>query len=193
MCDLILFVYTVGKSLKHHIAVPLEDVKWLDDFMKNDGGQPISIRQASLMLQRKLFPFCYDPHPWVTGRDETNVEILRWILAIYVFRLQVRELKSNLEDPADFSIYLYQPEFDQDMGEYIHHREDHNHLLKKIISSLREGLIPGIYLRYMRDALNDGTTGLTYEALTGKNKQSVPDCECIISPGVISFLERKVI
>ena len=38
----------------------------------------------------------------------------------------------------------------------------------------------------MRDALHDPTTGLTYEALTGKNKQSVPDCE-----RVISFLEKK--
>lgn len=75
--------------------------------------------------------------------------------------------------------------------EFIHHREDHNHLLKRIISCLREGLIPGVDLRYMRDALHNPTTGLTYEALTGKNKQSVPDCERIISPGVISFLERK--
>lgn len=34
-------------------------------------------------------------------------------------------------------------------------------------------------------------TGLTYEALTGKNKQSVPDCERMISPGVIRFMERN--
>lgn len=43
----------------------------------------------------------------------------------------------------------------------------------------------------MRDALHDPSTGLTYEALTGKNKQSVPDCERIISVGVISFMERN--
>ena len=34
-------------------------------------------------------------------------------------------------------------------------------------------------------------TGLTYEALTGKNKQSVPDCEKIISLGVIGFMEKN--
>lgn len=34
-------------------------------------------------------------------------------------------------------------------------------------------------------------TGLTYEALTGKNKQSVPDCERVVSPGVIAFMEKK--
>ena len=75
--------------------------------------------------------------------------------------------------------------------ERVHHCEDHNHLLKRITVCLREGLIPGIDLRYMREVLHDPSTGLTYEALTGKNKQSVPDCERLISRGVIDFLERK--
>ncbi len=87
-----------------------------------------------------------------------------------------------------FSITVY---YFSDTQEYIHHREDHNHLLKRIIACLREGMIPGLDLRYMREALHDPTTGLTYEALTGKNKQSVPDCERIITTGVIKFLERK--
>ena len=35
-------------------------------------------------------------------------------------------------------------------------------------------------------------TGHTYEALTGKNKHSVPDCEKIcISLGVIGFMEKN--
>ena len=32
---------------------------------------------------------------------------------------------------------------------------------------------------------------MAYEALTGKNKQSVPDCERLISKGVISFMEKN--
>ena len=60
-----------------------------------------------------------------------------------------------------------------------------------MISRLPEEYIPGIDFQYLRDALHDPSTGLTYEALTGKNKQSVPDCERLISPGVIAFLERK--
>ena len=75
--------------------------------------------------------------------------------------------------------------------EFVHQREDHNHLLKRVIASLREGNIPGFDLRFMRDALHDPSTGLTYESLTGKNKQSVPDCERIISLGVISFMEKN--
>lgn len=34
-------------------------------------------------------------------------------------------------------------------------------------------------------------TGLTFETLTEKNKQSVPDSEKIISPGVIAFMGKK--
>lgn len=110
-------------------------------------------------------------------------------MAIYLYRKKIKDLK-NHADPADFTKNLYQPEKDVN-GELIHHREDHNHLLKRVISRLCEGYIPGIDLRHLRDALHDPSTGLTYEALTGKNKQSVPDCERLISPGVISFLERK--
>ena len=124
------------------------------------------------------------------GRVETPLDILRSILATYVYRKKVTDLMNLEKDPADFNTYLYQPEKDE-RGEYIHHREDHNHLLKRVVSCLRDGRIPGIDLRYLRDALHDPTTGLTYEALTGKNKQSVPDCERLVGPGVISFLQRK--
>ena len=111
-------------------------------------------------------------------------------MAIYLYRKKIEDLKNHPSDPANFCDNLYQPERDAN-GERIHHREDHNHLLKRIASRLREGYIPGIDLRHLRDALHDPSTGLTYEALTGKNKQSVPDCERLISPGVISFLEQK--
>ena len=59
------------------------------------------------------------------------------------------------------------------------------------MNCLREGRIPGIDLPYFRHALHDPSTGLTYEALTGKNKQSVPDCERMVSPGVIQLFECK--
>ena len=114
-------------------------------------------------------------------------EILKTIMAIYLFRWEVDKLKNSGVDPANFSEYLYQPE----TGEFFHHREDHNHLLKRIVNCLREGHIPRVDLRYLRDAMHDKTTGLSYEALTGKNKQSVLDCERLISPGVTNFLDRK--
>lgn len=166
--------------LQHHQAVPLEDVKLLNNFMKSGIDQLISFKDACFILRRKLFPFYYDPHPWVIGRPETNG----------IYRMEVERLRSLSDDPANFSNYLYQPEIGEGSCELVHHREDHNHLLKRIVSCLRDGRISGIDLRYMREALHDPNTGLTYEALTGGNKQSVPDCERLISPGVIACLEK---
>ena len=116
--------------------------------------------------------------------------MLRSILAIYIYRKNIADLKNLENDSADFDAFLYQPEQDE-LGEYIHQREDHNHLLKRIVACLRDGRIPGVDLRCLRDALHDANTGLTYEALTGKNKQSVPDCERVVGPGVISFLKNR--
>jgi len=124
----------------------------------------------------------------VADKTETTASVLKSILATYIFREKVRELK---ETGVDFSKHLVVPEVDSQTGESIHQREDHNHLLKRVIACLREGLIPGIDLCHFREALHDPHTGLTYEAVTGKNKQSVPDCEKMISPGVISFMESK--
>ena len=125
----------------------------------------------------------------MTRGEETPTEVLKSIFAIYLYRKEIDDLKIFKNDPADFDAFLYQSEKDE-LGEYIHHREDHNHL-KRIVACLRDRLIPGVDLRDLRYALHDASTGLTYEALTGKNKQSVPDCERVISPGVISFLEVK--
>ena len=182
--------------------------------MRTNGVQPIN---ALCILRRKLFPFSYDPHKFVEGtcifkafillslkrlksvhgcltilgRDETKLEIMKSIMAIYLFRWDVQEMKKQPNDPADFAKYLYQPEKDDETNEFFHHREDHNHVLKRIVNCLRDGVIPGTDLRYFKDALHDPKTGLTYEALTGKNKQSVPDCERLISPAVVSFLRNK--
>ncbi len=124
------------------------------------------------------------------GKAEAHVDALQSVLAIHIYRRKIDDLKELGEDAADFDSFLYQPEKDE-RGEYIHHREDHNHLLKRIVACLHDGRIPGVDLRCLRDALHDANTGLTYEALTGKNKQSVPDCELVVGPGVISFLKGR--
>jgi hypothetical protein len=82
---------------------------------------------------------------------------------------------------------MYQPEKDIRTNEVVHHREDHNHLLKRLISRFREAYIPNFDLRCLREALRDPSTGLTCEALTRKNKQSVPDYERMISIAIFKF------
>ena len=105
------------------------------------------------------------------GQSETSTEILMSIMAIYLFRSEIRRLKQLPDDPANFSMHLYQPERDNQTHKYIHHREDHSHVLKRLINCLREGSIPGIDIRLFREALDDPNTGFTHKSVTGKNKK----------------------
>lgn len=51
--------------------------------------------------------------------------------------------------------------------------------------------MPDVDVRASMEALHDPSTGLTYTALTGQRKQSVPDCERMFSGGVLEFMERN--
>jgi hypothetical protein len=50
--------------------------------------------KSALYILRILFTFFYDPHPWVKGREEMSVEIIKSIMAIYIFRMEVGKLKN---------------------------------------------------------------------------------------------------
>lgn len=41
------------------------------------------------------------------------------------------------------------------------------------------------------EALHDPQSQLTYTALTGSRKQSVTDAECLFSPSVLAFMQKK--
>ena len=120
--------------------------------------------------------------------DGTN-DCLKSLMAIYLFRHKIEQLKQDCD--VDFSQHLYQPKVCELTGEFLHEREDYNHVLKRITECLRTGSIPGVNLCYFRDALHDSSTGLTYEALTGKQKRSVPHCEEIFSKSVLEFMQRN--
>ena len=143
-------------------------------------------------IKNLLFYISVVPYVFLyfSGRQETTTELLKSIMTIYLYRFEIRCLSKRECDRANFFDFLYH--FVTRFSIYfVHQREDHKHLLKRVIASLREGNIPGFDLRFMCDALHDPSTGLTYESLTGKNKQSVPDCERMISLGVISFMEKN--
>ena len=59
------------------------------------------------------------------------------------------------EDGLDFTDNLVVPEVDVTTGEKLHQREDHNHLLKRIVGCITEGKIPGFNVVFLRDALHD--------------------------------------
>ena len=95
--------------------------------------------------------------------------MLKSLVAIYLYRSRLK-LKDNPDDPTDCYHYLYEREKDVRTNEYVQHREDHNHLLKRVISCLKKGHIPNFDQRSLRNALHYPNTGLTYVALTGKSK-----------------------
>ena len=71
--------------------------------------------------------------------------------------LQSEENEARLG--VDFSKHLYQPEQCEVTGEFIHKREDHNHVLKRITECLRSGEIPGVDVRHFVEALHDAESG----------------------------------
>jgi len=125
----------------------------------------------------------------LTGRDDDTNACLKSLMSVYLSRHKIKQLKQDCG--VDFSQHLYQPLVCNLTGEFLHEREDHNHMLKRITECHRSGSIRGVNLCYFRDALHDPSTGLTYKALTGKQNQSVPHCEEIFSRGVLEFIQRN--
>ena len=109
-------------------------------------------------------------------------------MAHYLYRHSVEEFTRN---GVNFKEHLYVSEVDEKNGEHFDEREDHNHVLKRITACTRAGSIPDIDLRAFVACLNATGSGLTYTALTGQHKQSVPDCERMFSRGVLEFLEAN--
>ena len=95
------------------------------------------------------------------------------------------------KDGVNFRDHLYVPERDPRTNEFFHEREGHNHVVKRITNCTRSGDVPDVDVRSFVEAFHDPSTGLTYTALTGQQKQSVPDCERMFSCGVLEFVERN--
>ena len=106
-------------------------------------------------------------------------------MATYIYRHKVGVYCT---EGVDFKRHLYVPECDPDNLEPHYEREDHNHVLKRIAMCVRKGTVPNINMKAFFEAMNDPSTGLTYTALTGKRKQSVPDAEKLLSGAVSTWL-----
>ena len=76
-------------------------------------------------------------------------------MAIYLFRHKIKELKDN---DVDFYNHLFQPEVCNETNEFLHEREDHCHVPKRITGCLCSGSIPNIDLYRFKEALHDPNT-----------------------------------
>lgn len=92
-----------GNPLGQHAAVSVEDVMWMHSLMSHDS---VPFERASFILRRKLFPFMHDPHPWIRDKPEESEDVMKSIMAIYLYRRKIEDLKHHLSDPANFLDYL---------------------------------------------------------------------------------------
>ena len=83
---------------------------------------------AFTALKRRLFPLNYEPCEWIEGKE---------VMLEFLF---------GCWPPTSI---------DATTGGKLHQREDYNHLLKGIVSCVREGKIPAFNVVSLRDALHD--------------------------------------
>ena len=67
----------------------------------------------------------------------------------------------------------------------------HSMHMQRIATATRSGGPSELKLERFSEALEDVSTGLTYAALTGQNKQSVRDAERFFGKGVMEFMNKK--
>ena len=79
-------------------------------------------------IKNLLFYISVVPYVFLyfSGRQETTTELLKSIMAIYLYRFEICRLSKLECDRANFFDFLYQPEIDTVTKEYVHQREDHN-------------------------------------------------------------------
>ena len=70
------YYFFLGNPVKQHPAVPIEEVLWLNRCVEEDG---VPFDSAVRNLRRKLFPFMYDPKPWVEG----NVTYITFVCTVF--------------------------------------------------------------------------------------------------------------
>eukprot|EP00118_Oscarella_pearsei_P012490 m.92464 g.92464 ORF g.92464 m.92464 type:complete len:335 (+) comp36737_c0_seq8:893-1897(+) len=144
-------------------------------------------------LRDMTVPVGYKRHTWSgklleLAEDESEIDYLRSLLAQLEYSRIVREYD---ESGVPFRTYMYVPEFDGVTGDFFHDREDHNHILKRIASHVRDGRPPGLRLECLQEAMKSDATSLTFTALSGTRKQDVGDAERLLSASVAQFLEAN--
>ena len=144
--------------------------------------------EAIQQVRQKVVPDGYQPYPFIRKTPETFLHCLRSLVATFLFRHAIQELKN---DGVDFSLYLYVPELDPTTNEVHHDRGDHNHIFKRIATSTRKGNCKELDYAAFDAVLRDPKSGLTHAALIGERKQSLLDAERLLSYHVVESLQRQ--
>lgn len=170
--------------LIHDQKIPLTVLEEIHN-LQNTG---LPLHEAVSQVRSQLVPHGYTPMPFRHNQKETEIDIMRSLVATLYFRHSVSIWKSK---GVDFSLYLYVPEESPTTGRVHHGREDHCHILKRIAKHTREGTYMSLNLDAFDEAMRDPSTDLTHTALVGKRKQSVTDAEKLLSYHVAQFLDKN--
>ncbi len=165
-------------------AVPQSVLKRFNS-LREEG---VPLKDALMLIRQSLVPSGYTPQPWRQNAPEGITDMLRSIISTFRFRQKIEVLKS---EGTDFSKNLHVPEVDSITGDVFYHREDHNHILKRISFHTRDGGFAKIDVARFHEAMKCKDTDLDYHALIGTRKQNVADAENLLSHAVADFFLEK--
>eukprot|EP00058_Branchiostoma_floridae_P019747 XP_002605237.1 hypothetical protein BRAFLDRAFT_92290 [Branchiostoma floridae] len=168
-------------------AIPPEVI---EEYHKLTTVEQMREEDAVVRLRGQLVPPDCGPSTFRANSPECMADMLRSIMATYRYRLRIEELRT---EGVDFTHHMYVPE--KDGLNYLHRREDHCHLLKRIAGHLRKEPPRWFDHHALEEALHpqDGEPkpGLTEAALFGFRKQSVTDAEILLSYNMVRFLRHR--
>jgi hypothetical protein len=139
-------------------------------------------------LRPRTVPPGYAYNSWKPGKEETQVEMFRSVLAQLEFTYIVQKYDAS---GVPFTTHLHVPEVHPLTGSIFYEREDEGHVLKRICRCTRNGGPSQLQLERYVEAVQSSDAGLTYPALIGSRKQSVEDAERMFSPSLLKFMEDK--
>lgn len=165
-------------------AIPASLLLEIND-LQNSG---LSFEDAVVNVRTSLVPEGYEPHSFRKDTPESFLDMLRSIVATFVYRDKIKSLHSN---GRDFKHHIYVPEVDTITEKEHHDRGDHDHIMLRIANSTRKCRYKDLDPEAFDNALLDPNSGLSHAALIGQRPQSVEDAERLLSHHVAASMKKN--
>ncbi|XP_035665314.1 uncharacterized protein LOC118408603 [Branchiostoma floridae] len=123
----------------------------IEEFHQLTAVEGMTEEDAVVRLRGQLVPPGYSPASFRLNSPEGHVDRLRSILATYRYRKRLDEYQLQ---GVDLKLHMYVPEKEE--GVYVHRREDHCHILKRLAGHLRTDPPRWFNHRALEEALHPG-------------------------------------
>ena len=128
----------------------------LTEILAIQQNQGVTFQEAVSHVREGLVPPGYQAHPFRKDVPESFLDKLRSMVGTFMYRHQVEEWERK---GVPFKTHLYVPEYDDHCRGVHHDRGDHNHILKRIATSTREGKNQDLDLDRFDEAVQTKGTG----------------------------------